>query len=232
MAQGRPVVALDGLKVERQNLAQQAAVRLREAIIAGDFAPDTRLREVDLAGRLSVSRGTLRTALTQLESEGFVACERYSAWRVATLGRYEIWESYTLRAALESMAARLTAEQVDAAIRADLRRHLADLSNAKRPSARMKKDLALHLAIVRHAKHTQLLQVYERTLNRFRWIYAVSEARVPERIDLFDWHDPLVDAICAGDADRAAQIAHEMIMASMAEDLAQVAGPDDAEKSA
>ncbi len=210
--QGPVVTSLKGLKVERQNLAQQAAVRLREAIIAGDFAPDTRLTEVDLANRLSVSRGTLRTALAQLESEGFVACERYSAWRVASLGRYEIWECYTFCAALESMAARLTAAKIDDAIRKDLRRRLAGLAKAKKPAARGDRDLALHLAIVRHAGHKQLFEVYQRTLDRFRWIYAASESRVPAPIDLFDWHDPLVKAICAGDADRAGQLAQEIMM--------------------
>jgi len=215
------------LKVERQNLAQKTAVQLREAIVRGDFAPDTRLTEVDLASQLSVSRGTLRTALAQLESEGFVTCERYSAWRVASLGSHEIWESYTFRAALESMAARLTAARINDTVRVDLERHLQNLSTSKKPSARVEADLALHLCIVRHARHKQLIEVYQRTLDRFRWIYSLSESQKPERINLFDWHEPLVEAICAGEAHKAGQIAHDMIMASMSDDLELYAARDE-----
>lgn len=223
---------LKGLKVERQSLAQQAASRLREAIIAGDFAPGSRLTEVDLASQLSVSRGTLRAALAQLQSEGFVVCERYSAWQVAPLGPNEIWEIYTFRAALESMAARLTAERINKPIREDLQHLLGDLSNAEEFSARVEKDLALHLAIVRHARHRQLSEIYQTTLNRFRWIYSLSESQAPARIDLFDWHEPLVTAISAGDSNKAAQIAQDMIMASMSGDLELATALETQEKSA
>ena len=225
-------VALNGLKVERQNLAQKAAARLREAIIAGDFGPGARLTEVSLADALSISCGTLRASLAQLEVEGFVVRERYSAWRVASLDASDIWESYTLRAALESMAARLVAERIEPSIADDLQRHLQSLSKAKTAAARAECDLALHLAIVEHAGHKQLSEIYQRTLNRFRWIYALSEASEPARIDLFDWHDPLVSAISAGEPDKAARIAHEMILASLSDDLRAAGGTRSAEKSA
>lgn len=233
MADSTPgVVALKGLKVERQNLAQQAAARLREAIIAGDFAPGDRLTEVSVAEALSVSCGTLRAGLAQLEVDGFVVRERYSAWRVASLEASDIWESYTLRAALESMAARLVAERIDPSIRDDLQRRLQSLSKAKTASARAERDLALHLAIVEHAGHRQLSEIYQRTLNRFRWIYALSEASEPARVDLVDWHDPLVSAICAGEPDEAARLADEMIMASLSDDLRAAGNARDAERSA
>ncbi len=233
MTDGRPkLVALKGLKVERRNLAQKAGDRLREAIIAGDFPPGARLTEVELAEALAVSRGTLRAALAELQAEGFVVCERYSAWRVASLGPSEIWESYTLRAALESMAARLAAARIEPSIRDALQNHLRALSNAKTASARAERDLALHLAIVEHARHRQLSEIYRKTLQRFRWIYALSEAAEPDRIDLYDWHEPLVSAICAGEADEAARIAHEMIMSSLGDDLRAAGESRGAEKSA
>ena len=207
------------LKIERKNLAQHAANSLRAAIIVGDFSPDERLKETSLANGLSVSRGTLRTALAALETEGFVVCENYRSWRVASLGKQEIWESYTFRAMLESMAARLTAQRVNTSIREEINLLLENLAQATTPASRAEYDLALHTAIVRHAGHNKLSQVYEQTLNRFRWIYSLSEHAEPERIDLHDWHSPLVAAICAGDATQASQIAHDMIMTSMSDDL-------------
>ncbi len=220
------VTRLSPMRVERMSLTEQAAGNLREAIITGGLQPGQRLVETELADSLSVSRGTLRGALAALESEGFVARERYSAWRVSSLGPSEIWETYSLRAAFEAMAARLAAEQVNEAIRADLNEHLAALSETGKPAARLEADLALHLAIVRHARHRRLAELYQETLDRFRWIYTVSETRSPERIDLTDWHAPLVEAICAGKPDRAARIAHDQIMTSLSDDLRDLAAQE------
>ena len=219
------------LKIERKNLAQHAASRLRDAIIAGDFAPDERLTETSLANGLAVSRGTLRTALASLETEGFVVCKNYRSWQIAPLGRQEIWESYTFRATLESMAARLVAQRVNDSVREELTRLLEDMTQAKTSENRLECDLALHTTIVRQAGHSHLSQIYEQALNRFKWIYALSENIEPERINLHDWHSPLVTAICAGDAVQASQIAHDMIMTSMSDDLAASSAPVEQEIS-
>ena len=64
-----------------------------------------------------------------------------------------------------------------------------------------------------------LLAAYDQIANKVRWIYAAAEALSPERIDLVAWHAPLADAICAGEAERAAKIAHDMYRASLEDDL-------------
>jgi DNA-binding GntR family transcriptional regulator len=46
--------------------------RLRALILTGEYGPDERLIEEQLAGRLGVSRTPVRQALTMLEAEGLV----------------------------------------------------------------------------------------------------------------------------------------------------------------
>ena len=60
----------------RQAVADDVADRMREAIILGEFEPNTNLREVDLAERFEVSRGPIREALKRLEREGLVVSRR------------------------------------------------------------------------------------------------------------------------------------------------------------
>src|SRR6201986_4591760 len=57
-------------------LSDEIVERLREAILAGMFAPGDRLREEQLADALGVSRGPVRNALLQLEREGMVLRRR------------------------------------------------------------------------------------------------------------------------------------------------------------
>jgi len=49
-----------------------AFTKLMDAIKAGDFRPGDRLREVDIADRLSLSRTPIREALRRLEAEQII----------------------------------------------------------------------------------------------------------------------------------------------------------------
>jgi DNA-binding GntR family transcriptional regulator len=96
-------------------LRQQAAERLREAVISGRLAPGQRLIERELIGMLQVSRTVVREALRQLESEGLVAIVPNRGPVVRELSAGEARDLYTIRGALEGLAARLFVEHAAAA---------------------------------------------------------------------------------------------------------------------
>jgi GntR family transcriptional regulator of vanillate catabolism len=84
---------------------------LRAAILAGEFQAGERLHEVKLTARLGVSRTPVRAALQKLASEGLLD---YTPNRGYTLREYSISEvisAYEVRAVLEGLAARLSAER-------------------------------------------------------------------------------------------------------------------------
>lgn len=87
-----------------RGLASDVAGRLRTAIVHGHFAPGERLREEALAKLLSVSRGPVREALSQLEREGLVVIQRNRGTFVARLKREDAEELYSLRLVLERLA--------------------------------------------------------------------------------------------------------------------------------
>jgi GntR family transcriptional regulator of vanillate catabolism len=85
--------------------------KLRAAVLGGDFSPGERLHEVRLTERLGASRTPVRAALQKLASEGLLdyTPNRGYTMREFTVG--EIVSAYEVRAVLEGLAARLTAER-------------------------------------------------------------------------------------------------------------------------
>lgn len=90
--------------------ADFAYTTLRSAIRNGEIQPGERLREIDLAERLGVSRTPVREALKRLETEGLVAFAPRRGLVVAELDQQQVNELYALREVLEGAAAALSAQ--------------------------------------------------------------------------------------------------------------------------
>src|SRR4051812_5764530 len=74
------------------SLRSRASEALRTAIVEGRLQPGDRLREVELASQLGVSRAPVREALRQLEYKGLVASSPYRATEVLGVSQEEIEE--------------------------------------------------------------------------------------------------------------------------------------------
>lgn len=87
---------------------------IRSAITATNLyeieEADLRLDERELAARLGVSRTPIREALVRLEHEGLVTTEHRRGYFIARKSKAELLEIIVVWAALESMAARLVAQ--------------------------------------------------------------------------------------------------------------------------
>ncbi len=88
------------------NVAYQ---RLLVEIRAGRLLPGDRLREIDLAEQLGVSRTPVREAIRQLEADGLVTHRPRQGATVRSLDYGEVVELYEMRAVLEGTAARMAA---------------------------------------------------------------------------------------------------------------------------
>jgi DNA-binding GntR family transcriptional regulator len=85
---------------------------IRDAIIRGDFAGNQRLVEADLAQLFGASRGSVRTALLQLSSEGLVERVHNRGARVRAVSLPEAIEITEVRLALEGLCAAKAAERI------------------------------------------------------------------------------------------------------------------------
>lgn len=207
--------------IERLSLADIAILRLREDIVCGRLAPDETLTEIALSNGLGVGRGTIRTALFALERDELVVRAPYSNWRVAALNAQVIWEIYTLREALEALAARIVAERLTDETAQSLRNAFARLGPAESAALdeRVAADLGLHRAIVQATGHQHLIKQYVGLSAKTEWLYRWSEAHWPSRFPLEETHLPLVQAILGGSPGDAEDAVREHIAISLAEDL-------------
>ena len=83
---------------------------IRSALRAGQFKPGERLREIELAKQIGLSRTPIREALSRLEAEGLVTHDATRGVVVAELDYSMLTELYYMREVLEGTAARLVAQ--------------------------------------------------------------------------------------------------------------------------
>jgi DNA-binding GntR family transcriptional regulator/transposase len=98
------------MKVTPQTVLLQTTVKLREAIMQGQFAPGERLVELSLCEQIGVSRTTVREALRKLESERLVTNVPNRGPSVAVISPADADQIYHVRKLLEGEAAALFAE--------------------------------------------------------------------------------------------------------------------------
>ncbi len=96
---------------ERKSLGQHVFENLKNAIIKGDILPGSRLIESRLAETLGISRTPVREAMHKLEREGYLRKLPQGGFSLLGLSRDQVEETFGIRGALESYAARLAAEK-------------------------------------------------------------------------------------------------------------------------
>ena len=94
------------------SLANLVYDSLKELILTSQFDPSQRLDERTLAAQLGISRTPLREAIHRLVAEGFLRVEPRRGVFVNEKSKNEIVEILYVRAALESMGARLATRHV------------------------------------------------------------------------------------------------------------------------
>lgn len=209
---GRAVVALTSLRAQDRLLDRQAANSIRQQIVIGAMPPGHRLVEVTLAGELEVSRGTIRSALSLLANEGLVRQVAFTRWEVAGASDREAWELYTLRAALEGLAARLAAQRATEAERAGLRRAFGELEAAVRGDRHedaTDADFLIHHTIAAMSGHRRLIEEHAKLLLQVRFQMTHIGFTPRNYDDLVEDHRALIEAVASGDAARAEHLARE-----------------------
>src|SRR5262249_17318576 len=97
--------------IGQQTLRESVTDSVRQAILGGTLRPGSQINQVEVAGKLRVSRGPLREALRQLEEEGLVLNLPNKGTFVTEITTADIEEVYGIRALLESFAVRCAVER-------------------------------------------------------------------------------------------------------------------------
>jgi len=145
------------------SLTDTVVDHIRDGIIRGTYAPGQPLAEAQLSEKLGTSRGTVREALRELGSLGLVTRSTHKGAAVSTLTAKDAEEIYTLRAALESFAARLAVERgnLDAAalvVLADRVEAIARAGAAGDVLGMVTADMEFHTALSALSGHDLLIE--------------------------------------------------------------------------
>jgi DNA-binding GntR family transcriptional regulator len=194
-----------------RTLADRAFEWLEEAIIKGDYPPETKLDEVALAKSFGISRGPVREAIRRLEGKKLVERMPHVGARVAALRTPDLADLLYIREALEGMACRLATERMSVAELDELERLLeghaktgalkAGDSYYQRPG-----DYDFHFRIIQGSRNEKLTQLLCDDLYYLLRVYRYrSSSRKGRAHEALKEHRVVVAAMKARDPDAAEQ---------------------------
>ncbi len=193
----------------QKSLVEQVHEAILDDICDGSLAAGTALRQDELAARLQVSRQPVMTALGLLRNQGFLVERGRRGLQVAPADRARFEAIYEFRSAIEPLAAALAARRRSAewigrarAVVAEGRR-VAAAADAR---ATLQADIDLHMLIYEAGGNPLILEAMQT-----HWLHlrrSMGEVLQRPRFTQKVWkeHAAIVEAIAAGDADRAAQL--------------------------
>lgn len=199
-------------KIQKMPADARALDALRGQIIDGSIRPGSRLTEVQLSEEMGLSRATVRTALHQLGKEGLVNLVPYTGWTVIELTRQDIWELYTLRGAVERLAAQLAASTNDSNGLDTIAKAFQNLKSqceTGKAASIAEADFAFHKSIVNAANHERLRLQYELIEQQILVYIHSSDALISDPSEIVAQHQPIFDAIRNKNADLAGSLSEQ-----------------------
>ena len=202
------------------SLADGVYRAVHAAILRGDYRPNQRLVETDIAEELGASRTPVREALQRLGSEGLATKSRHG-WLVREFTINEIREIYDIRAALEGYAARLAAQRGDeeqfkqlATLIAEGRR-LATRGKTSRATVAEVGD-RFHRAVISMAGNERLSGLIASNQTYYFSYQLAARYSDDQLATAVREHERLGEAIRRRDADKAELLARQHILDTLA----------------
>lgn len=200
---------------------------LRNAIVSGALPPGTRLVEFDLAERFAVSRGPVREALRQLDSQGLVTLRPNRGAVVRSLSVEDVLEVYVLRAALGVVAIRqligagLVTDEVATRLRS-LEERARKKSNRSRQSLVVECDLAFQSGIIDACGLPRIIARFHESTAEVALFVSASGIVYRDVDQIVAAHAELLSAILDSDAGRAVEVWRARMRVAVEEFLALI----------
>jgi len=217
---GAPPVA----RAER--IADQVYRNLRRAIILGDFAPSSRLREVEVAASLNVSRTPVREAISRLIGDHLVKSLPTGGVEVAD-ATAELSEIYYIREALEACAARLAAKRITSAQLSRLKQLLTatQTTSYSNYEHRARINEQFHMLIAEASGSRRLSEMIGGLREFFvhaGWLRRYDRKSAQEALQQ---HKQIVAALAAGAEERVERLVRDHLKSAYAKLLSDNVAP-------
>jgi DNA-binding GntR family transcriptional regulator len=204
--------------VDRVLLRDVALTRIREAIVVGDLAPGSVVKDAELATRLGLSVAPVRAALARLADEGLVEAKPQSHTRVTPLVPAQVRDAAVVVRAMHEVAAReaagrLTSEDVEAMRQAN--EDFTAAVDAGDLEAALEADDRLHGVLLARCGNAAVVATVERYTPTIRRLER-QRFGAPGHPSV-ELHDQLISACAAHDVDAAVATTTEIWTALLSE---------------
>jgi DNA-binding GntR family transcriptional regulator len=213
------------------SIVDAAAKRLEDMIVKGKLKPGQKIKELELAERLGISRPPLREAFKILEADGLVRREPRRGVFVAEICEADVWEIYTLKIALYTLAVRLAIEADGAGGIEKLARIVGQMealvAGRREPDIIRYEELngLFHettAAIAGHGRLRKLMQSLNRQVKRMAYRSLGDRGRLEESCR---YHREILTAIARRDLARAERLTREHVLKGLAAQMLRRAAP-------
>ena len=203
---------------DQYSLRGRVFQKIREDILAGNYAEKEELREAAISKELGVSRTPVREALRQLELEGLVTIVPNKGAHVNGISAKDVRDIYTIRSYLEGLCARWACEHITEDQLEGLEEIvcISEFRISKGHREQMAEmDSRFHVLLYASCGSKILEHVltdYHQYVERVRRNTLSSLERATEAVQE---HKSILNALRNKDADTAEKLANEHIYKSM-----------------
>jgi DNA-binding GntR family transcriptional regulator len=195
---------------------------LKTMIQTGALQPGSRLTELDLAARLKVSRTPLREALNRLERDGLVTNKPRHGYFVTMFDLRTLEDAFDVREVLDGFAAQRAAERIGLTDKNRLRALVRQCEAMAAADNRSMEDLIeemrlgfeIHRLIARSSGNEFLCDLLSKIFDKFQHFVWIELLWLDEWAVARREHAAIVEAVCSGDAERAARLARQHVRVS------------------
>jgi DNA-binding GntR family transcriptional regulator len=192
--------------IRKPSLKEKVYEALRREITDGSLFPGDLLKERELADLYGVSKTPVREALSLLEQENLVKAIPRAGYMVTQLTLRDVQEVHQLRVTLESMAARLAAENITD----EELEELEAMTATSDPEEARLFNRQFHLVIARASGNSRLAKMIEQLLDDTdRWA-AIDVARLTPSVLLIG-HQAELEALRTREPDIAEKAMREHV---------------------
>lgn len=207
-----------GSVIQRHSVASQVYFDLRNRILSGQIPQGERLVEATIARSLGVSRAPVREAVNRLMEAGLLENRTHFGPSVIQMSMEKIQELYAVRNSIEALAIQAVARRHSKDDVRELRdriKAIASRAEAGDLPGVVEAELEFHEALWRMAGNPYIEKIAGLLFDHMRLALTIDNASYGNLLDVAHEHEPLVEAIEAGDPERATAALTTHIMASL-----------------
>ncbi|MFC3788991.1 GntR family transcriptional regulator [Paenibacillus sp. GCM10012307] len=184
------------------SLREKVTNDLREAILNGHLAPGSRVKEMEVAEQMGVSRGPIREAIRQLEREGLLISYPYKETVVADLDAEEVRNILIpIRHHIEWFVVQRYLHEMDQKFFAAMQAIVDEMREAALNGENLRLvdlDIQFHQTILELANERTVLLTWQSIVNQIRLHFSKNLPYY--QLDHFEKdHQELLDAIRSKD---------------------------------